>query len=146
MQIDAGRQAFSVYFDEDGEAFRLEVSAPDNMSFDGVWDTVGQWLKRLMKRGGGNCGWSDENVEFVDKAVGHAMAMKMLRLFKKTNTKIILVAERADGSYEDCLEVKGGKSIGKVTDISGSLTRFKAELECSHTHHIAVLTSQRQAT
>ena len=54
-QIDTGRQAFSVYFDEDGgDSYRFEVSAPDTWSFDGVWSTVGRWLKHQT-----NDDWSE---------------------------------------------------------------------------------------
>lgn len=90
-QIDTGRQAFSVYFDEDGDAYRFEVSAPDNRSFDSVWDTVGHWLKYQADHE-----WSEENLEFAIKAFGRANSMRFLRLIKETDMEIIPVAE-----YED---------------------------------------------
>ena len=111
---------FSVYFDEDGgNSYRFEVSAPDTWSFDGVWSTVGHWLKHRT-----NDDWSEENVEFADQACGRASSMTLLRLFKKAGTPIIPLAE----DEEEDFEMLEGKSC--VRDIGGSLTRLKAELEC----------------
>jgi hypothetical protein len=118
-QIDGGRQEFSVYLDEEGDAYRFEVSAPDNKSFDGVWDTVARWLKHKGERQ-----WSEENLEFVIKALGRANSMKLLQLCEKNDAEIIPVADSEEANYE-----QADRRNGTIIDMGGSLTKLKAELE-----------------
>ncbi|KAL2046921.1 hypothetical protein N7G274_000939 [Stereocaulon virgatum] len=126
-KIDSRRQAFSVYFDEDGDAYRFEVSAPDDRSFDSVWDTVGRWLKYQADHE-----WSKENIEFAVKACGRANSMRFLRLIKETDMEIIPVAEAEvedmDDIEADCEERENRR--GRVFDVGGDLMKLKVELEC----------------
>lgn len=122
-QIDNGRQAFSAYFDEDGDAYRFEVSAPGNASFDAVWETVGHWLKYQA-----DTEWSDENLEFAIKANSLAMAMRLLPLFEKAGMEIIPVPECEAMDYveDDCEESENTR--GRVIDVGGDLTKLNAEI------------------
>ncbi|KAL8931457.1 MAG: hypothetical protein Q9216_007197, partial [Gyalolechia sp. 2 TL-2023] len=124
-QIDTRRQAFSVHFDDDGDAYRFEISAPDEWCFDSVWDTLGVWLKH-----GADREWSEENLEFAIAANNRANSMKILRLIKDTEPEILPVADRVDENYfdADCEERENGRS--RILDVGGGLTKLKAELEC----------------
>jgi hypothetical protein len=119
-QIDGGCQKFSVYFDEDGTIFRFEVSAPDNLSFNGVWSSVDHWLKHH-----GEHQWPEENLEFVHKDVGRSAAMHSLQLFKEHGMEIIPVASEEQVEYlaERC------EGHNFVWDIGGGLTELKDELK-----------------
>lgn len=92
--MDGERQRFSVFFSEEGTTYRLEVSAPKERDFQGVWQRVGWWLKYQAEHQ-----WSEENLEFVEKAVQRAVYITLLGLFEKNGTPIIRVASEEEADY-----------------------------------------------
>ena len=120
-----GRQAFSVYFREDEDVYRFEVSAPGDRSFDSVWGTVGHWLKYQA-----DPEWSEENLEFAIKAFKRANGMILLRLCKEKDMEIIPVAECVNEDYIEVDFEEREDTRSRVIDIGGSLTKLRVELEC----------------
>ena len=98
----------------------MEVSAPDTLSFEGVWNSVNHWLRDRYSVGHG---WSEENLEFVHKAAVRAASMSFLQLCKEHDMKIIPVPEDAEDYETD------DEADCQVIDVGGRLTKLKAELE-----------------
>ncbi|KAJ2901769.1 hypothetical protein MKZ38_001389 [Zalerion maritima] len=120
-EVEEGRQRFSVFFSEEEDSYRFEVSAPDKASFAGVWLAVGQWLKH----GGGS--WSADSLEYAHVAFRKAMAMNMIQMAKKYNGEIIPISYEGDVPEDDDREAGETNSFW-VWDAGGHLTQLREEL------------------
>jgi hypothetical protein len=124
------------------------------MSFDNVWNSIRHWRHYYAENN-----WSEENLEFLDKALGHADSIRLICLTKEEGWEINPVPADFDEAYDEHDdEVEGDdeaddnankandsqlkdvlKKAVTITDVGGSLTNLKAEMDAGvHylNHHI----------
>jgi hypothetical protein len=95
------------------------------MSFDNVWNSIHHWRRYWVEDK-----WSEENLEFLDKALSHADSMRLIRLANEGGWEITPVPESFDdGDAEDRDNHEVEDKGSNIIDIGGSLTKLKAEME-----------------
>lgn len=111
--MDGERQRFFVYFsDKANVTHLLEVSAPKELSFDGVWQIVARSVKDFAK-----IEWFlNEELEILRKAVDHAKAITLRKSSK--NTKVITSTKRAANKEQAAISSDKGES-NAVGDMGG---------------------------
>lgn len=103
----------------------LEVSAPRNLAFDAVWSSIGHWLKYHAEHE-----WSEENLEFVRKAVSRASTICLLRMVKDKDVTIVPVANE-----EEAKNLSDACDQGTYFfDIGGGLRELKNQLDAGAVH------------
>ena len=104
--MDGERQRFFVYFsDKVNITYLLEVSAPKELSFDGVWQIVARGVKDLVEC---KC-LSDEELGIMRKAVDHAESITLRNSSEKTQ-EIITSTKPAASKEQAAISSDNGES------------------------------------